>query len=323
MSGLRQFAALEEVALPAGAVHLAIGVFDGVHRGHQAVIRAAVEAARREGGSAGVLTFRPHPAAVLRPEQPVPLLLSPDVKRHLLAGLGIDFLVEHPFTPAFAATPARSFVAQLAGALPGLRAVYVGENFRFGQDRAGDVAVLRAEAADRGFTVVGIARLHAGGEPVSSSRLRRLIADGAVAEANALLGYPYRTDGRVEPGRRLGRQLGFPTLNIAWSPDLRPRHGVYAVTISGPSGRAQPAVANYGLRPTVEAGAVEPRLEVHALEPTELGYGDEVTVRWHGFLRPERRFSGLEELRTQVEKDCAEARAALAKISLPDSPKSA
>jgi riboflavin kinase/FMN adenylyltransferase len=319
----RQFASLERVDLPAGPVHLAIGMFDGVHRGHQAVIRSAIAAARARGGSAGVLTFEPHPSVVLRPDSPTKLLLSAADKRRLLAGLGIDFLIEHPFTPAFAATTARDFVAQLKRALPGLETVYVGENFRFGRGREGDIAVLQSAAREAGFTVHSAPRLSDLGAPISSSRLRDLVAAGDLAQANALLGYSYFAEGTVKPGKKLGRTLGFPTLNLSWAPALRPAYGVYAVVVTGPDGRPQPAVANYGLRPTVEAGAVEPRLEVHVLGPTALAYGDAVRVQWLRFLRPERKFGGVEELRAQVEKDRETARETLARVAPENFPKSA
>lgn len=320
MSASGPFASLDQVRLPAGPVHLAIGMFDGVHRGHQAVVGAAIRAARDAGGRAGVLTFAPHPSVVLRPERPTPLLLPPALKLELLRRLGVDFIVEHPFDAAFAATPAAGFVARLRGAFPGLQAVYAGENFRFGRGREGDVAFLRAAAAAAGFAVHGAPRLAAGGAPISSSRVRELLAAGDLVGANALLGYTYLAEGIVVPGRRLGRTLGFPTLNLGWSPGLRPALGVYAVIVAGPDGRRQPAVANYGLRPTVEAGATEPRLEVHVLEPTPWGEGDRLRVWWLDFLRPERRFAGVEELRSQVERDRVEAGVRLGRTAVVDFP---
>lgn len=323
MKAAEHFEALARVQLPAGPVHLAIGMFDGVHRGHQAVIGAAVQAARRRGGLAGVLTFAPHPSVVLRPENPTRLIFPPEVKRQLLSGLGIDFLVEHPFTTAFADTTAAGFVALLKQALPALEAVYVGENFRFGRGREGDIAMLAAAARTAGFSVCSVPRLSDGDGPVSSSRLRALIAGGEIEEANALLGYSYFSAGRVEQGRQLGRTLGFPTLNLRWTPDLAPRHGVYAVSVADAAGGEAPGVANWGLRPTIESAPPEPRLEVHVLAPTRLTYGDAVTVRWLRFLRPERRFDGIQELREQIEIDGRSALAALRDLSAQEPPKSA
>lgn len=309
--------------LPAGSVHLAIGMFDGVHLGHQSVIEAAVHSARRSHGFAGVLTFWPHPSTVLRPEKPTPLLLSRATKRELLGRLGLDFVVEHPFSLEFAATTAREFVALLKRAFPGLEAVYVGENFRFGRGREGDTATLVAAAREAGFAVYSAPRLNHNGAPISSSRIRELVAAGEIEQANALLGYSYFAEGTVEQGKRLGRALGFPTLNLTWQPGLAPRHGVYLVTVSGADGRMQPGVANYGLRPTVETGATVPRLEVHVLAPTTLTYGDRVTVRWLRFLRPERKFSGVEELRKQIEADREAALKALGEISGEENPNGA
>ena len=323
MSWVRQFDSLERVQLPAGPVHLAIGMFDGVHLGHQSVIEAAVHSARRSNGFAGVLTFSPHPSAVLRPRSPTPLILFPELKRRLLAGLGIDFLVEHPFTTEFAGTTAREFVARLKRVLPGLEAVYVGENFRFGRGREGDIATLVAAAREAGFAVFSAPRLNHNGAPISSSRLRELIAAGEIEQANSLLGYSYFAEGVVEQGRQLGRDLGFPTLNLRWKPALAPRFGVYAVCVTDAHGEKFPGIANYGLRPTVVDGAREPLLEVHVLTPTRLTYGDRMSVQWLRFLRPERKFGDLTELRAQIERDRQEALSVLPKLSAQEPPKSA
>jgi riboflavin kinase/FMN adenylyltransferase len=232
----------------------------------------------------------------------------------------VDFVVEHPFTADFAATTAADFVARLRAAFPGLQAVYAGENFRFGRGREGDVAFLRTAAAAAGFSVHGAPRLGHGDAPISSSRVRELLAAGDIAAANTLLGYSYFADGVVRPGKRLGRTLGFPTLNVPWSPGLRPRLGVYAGFVAGTDGRRQPAVANYGLRPTVESGATEPRLEVHVLEATRLTEGDRLRFWWLDFLRPEQRFGGVGELRAQVERDRATAVVRLASEAVQEFP---
>lgn len=323
MKSVIQFNALGRVDLPAGPVHLAIGMFDGVHRGHQSVVQAAVQAAHRDEGRSGVLTFWPHPSVVIRPESPARLILDAATKRNLLSGLGVDFLIEHPFTPDFAATGAREFVALLKQALPGLKAVYVGENFRFGRGREGDIDLLGRAATEAGFTVVITPRLHQAGAPISSSRLRELIAAGEMEQANAMLGFSYFSVGKVESGHRMGRELGFPTLNLRWEPGLAPRYGVYAVRLTGPDGRKYAGVANYGLRPTIVGDAQHPLLEVHVLEETPLGYGDVVTVQWLHFLRPEQKFLSVEELRVQIDSDREAARAVLPRLYAQDSPKSA
>ncbi|MFZ5495500.1 MAG: riboflavin biosynthesis protein RibF [Verrucomicrobiota bacterium] len=294
---------LTAARLPARPLHLAIGMFDGVHLGHQSVIEAAIHSARRCGGLAGVLTFAPHPSVLLRPENPTPLLMPPGMKRTVLARLGVDVLIEQAFTRDYAAIAAEDFVPHLRRHLPHLAAVYVGENWRFGRDRGGDVTLLVAEAKKAGLAVFSAPRLNHNGAPISSSRLRELLIAGDLAGVNAMLGYTYFTEGVVERGRQLGRTLGFPTLNLAWTPELRPRYGVYAVEVAGAGqSRALRGVANYGLRPTV-AQTAQPLLEVHLLEPSPLTYGDKLTVSWLHFLRPESKFGSPEELRRQIEKD--------------------
>lgn len=303
MNAIAQFDAVERAVLPARPLHLAIGMFDGVHLGHRAVIEAAVHSAREAGGVAAVLTFWPHPSAIFRPDAATQLIHDRATKANLLQTLGVEAVITHEFTPAFAALEAEAFLAWLQRHLPGLAAVYVGENFRFGSGRRGDVALLVRSARELGVHVFSAPRVNLDGEPISSTRVRAQLQAGDIEAANALLGYTYFATGRVAPGKRLGRTIGFPTLNVPWAPPLRPRLGVYAVTVSaGDAGERLAAVANYGLRPTVE-NATEPRLEVHVLGACPLGEGDAVTVRWLRFLRAEKKFAGLEELRTQIARD--------------------
>lgn len=301
------FGGLEDASLPPRPLHLAIGMFDGLHRGHQSVIAAAVHAARRNDGLAGVLTFWPHPSALFRSDHPTPLLMPVTMKHRVLERLGLDFVIEQHFTRDFAAIEAADFVADLRRHLPALAALYVGENFRFGRKRAGDVALLTGEAAKLGVTVFSAPRVSQNGSPVSSSRIRELLAAGDMAGANAMLGYPYFSEGVVERGRQLGRTMGFPTLNLAWAPELKPRFGVYAVELVDAEGNVFKGVASYGTRPTVEA-AGKPLLEVHLLSESALTYGHTVTVNWLHFLRPEAKFDHLETLRLQIVEDTANAR---------------
>lgn len=291
------------VGLPVRPLHLALGMFDGVHLGHRAVIDAAVQSARRCEGLAGVLTFWPHPSRLFNPADPVRLIQSPAEKhRHLLAA-GVDLVISQPFNPDFARIEAGEFIPHLRRYLPGLSALYVGENWRFGRGRVGDAALLVSEARKHGLAVVSAPRINLNGEPISSTRIRGCLREGRISEANALLGYSYSAKGKVTPGKRLGRTLGFPTLNLAWEPDLLPRFGVYAVTVSDRSSHRQAnAVANYGLRPTVER-ATMPRLEVHVLGECPWSEGDDIVVSWHHFLREERKFESAQALQTQIAQD--------------------
>ena len=191
--------------------------------------------------------------------------------------------------------------------LPRLSTIYVGENWRFGRGRKGDIQFLISEAKKHGLSVFSAQRINLNGEPISSTRIRQCLERGNIAEANALLGYSYFAEGVVAKGKQLGRTLGFPTLNIAWAPPLRPRFGVYAVAVMKKgSDHSQAAVANYGLRPTVESSS-EPKLEVHVLGETDLQAGDEVRVDWLNFLREERRFESIDQLSAQIARDKSEA----------------
>lgn len=289
-------------------LHLAIGMFDGVHLGHRAVIDSAVRSARRSGGRAAVLTFDPHPSRLFRPEDPVRLIM--DRKRRIAALLSLDVaaVVIQPFDAEFAGIEAEGFLPHLRKCLPSLHTVYVGENWRFGRGRKGDVAMLVAEARRLGLHVVSAPRINGDGEPISSTRIRALLLEGGVDAANVLLGTAYASDGVVQEGKRLGRTIGFPTLNLPWTPDLRPRLGVYVVTVGRADGTGQSlrGVANYGLRPTVE-NTTEPQLEVHVLEDCVFGAGDALRVEWLAFLRPEMKFPDLGSLQNQIARDRASA----------------
>lgn len=309
MNPIGQFSGLENAVLPPRPLHLAIGMFDGVHLGHRAVIEAAVQSARRSGGTAAVLTFSPHPSTLFRPDQPTRLIMDAGMKARMLHRLGVEVMITQPFTPEFAKVAAEEFLPWLKQRAPQLAAVYVGENFRFGQGRKGDIGLLVAEGRKHGLTVFSAPRVNFDGEPISSTRIRSLLEAGDVAGANVLLGYTYFAEGPVVHGKHLGRTIGFPTLNLGWAPDLRPRYGVYVVRVGGAKTvDTLPGVANYGLRPTVEQ-AVEPRLEVHVLVDCPYVAGDHVTVKWLRFLRPEQKFGSVDELKDQIARDRAAAAA--------------
>lgn len=302
-----QFPGLEAVRLPARPVHLAIGMFDGIHLGHRAVIESAVQSARMGGGVAAVLTFWPHPSRLFQPATATRMMLPVEAKVHLLAQLGVEAVIAQEFTPEFSRITAGDFIPFLQQHLPGLAAVYVGDNWRFGHGRTGDTRLLVQQGRQHGLAVFSAPRVNFDGEPISSTRIRGLLEQGEIEAANTLLGHSYFALGRTSAGKGLGRRLAFPTLNLDWAPELRPRLGVYAVRVSGPAEvEALPGVANYGVRPTVEQTDV-PRLEVHVLGDCPFQTGDEIVVKWQHFLRPERKFNGVEELRVQIALDCAAA----------------
>ena len=293
-------------------VHLAIGMFDGVHLGHRAVIDAAVQSARREHGLAAVLTFHPHPSRLFRPDEPVQLIQLPEDRAAHLREAGADLVMMVPFTPELSRIEAEEFLPYLQSRIRGLSTVYVGENWRFGRGRRGDVLLLNHEARRLGVAVVSAPRINHNGEPISSTRIRACLQQGDIRLANTLLGYTYASTGEVTPGRRLGRTIGVPTLNISWAPECQPRLGVYLFKVDqgGTEENGWPGVGNYGVRPTVETAVTEPRVEVHLLDVVSpYTTGDVVRVRWLDFLRPEVRFANLEALQAQIARDLAAARA--------------
>ena len=295
-------------ALPErGPLHLAIGMFDGVHLGHRAVIEAAVRSARRSGGAAVVMTFDPHPSRFFRPADPVHLIMDREQRVAALLALGVRAVIVQSFNADFAGIEAEALLPHLRNHLRSLHTVYVGENWRFGRGRLGDVALLVAEAKKLGLHVVSAPRINGDGEPISSTRIRLLITEGRIDAANVLLGSAYTSTGIVQSGKQLGRTLGFPTLNLPWTPDLTPRLGVYIVRVARVTNEAFaplgiPGVANYGLRPTVEQ-SVRPQLEVHVLETCAFTTGDCLRVEWLAFLRSEQKFADVNALRDQIETD--------------------
>lgn len=292
----------------ARAVHLGIGNYDGFHRGHRAIFAEAEKHAAADGGVVGALTFSPHPEIFFRGNGAVRLIFSREHKDELFAAAGLDFAVHELFSKAFAEIPAENFVDFLLKFFPKLRGIYVGDNFRFGAKRCGDVGLLEKLGRKRGVSVSVVAPVTYAGTRISSSRIREAIAAGEIADADAMLAEPYETAGKIVPGNRLGRTIGFPTLNLPCAPDLRPRLGVYVVRVSVPaSGKIFRGVANFGVRPTIEMRTPEPLLETFLTDvpagtppPT---YGDFIRVAWLKFLRPETRFKNLDELKAQIACD--------------------
>jgi riboflavin kinase/FMN adenylyltransferase len=308
------FHSLDEIRLPAKPVHLAVGMFDGVHLGHQSVIESAIHSAQLSNGLAGALTFWPHPSHLFRREDPTPLIMASDSKMAYLQKLGIDFIVEEKFDKEFAQIRAEDFVSFLLEKLPELKCLYVGENWKFGYKRSGGVDLLRKKAGEVGVSVISKERMHFNGTPISSTQIRQFLVSGEMTEANDFLGHSYSTVGIVSEGKQLGRTIGFPTLNLKWSMDLRPAFGVYAVRIGSQLGVPMlNGVANFGIRPTVPDISSDPVLEVHVMDECKWEKGAEVMVEWMHFIRPEKKFASVEALKAQIEIDKETALALLNK----------
>jgi len=296
-----------------GAV-AALGNFDGVHLGHQAVIREAGRLARERGVPWAAMTFEPHPRALFRPDEP-PFRLTPfrEKIRHIEA-LGVDEIIVVHFDQAFAARDAETFVDETLIGEVGVSHIVGGEDLHFGRGRSGTIARLGELGATRGFGVTALPPVVTpSGHHYSSTRVRNALVAGRPEEAAALLGRPWEIEARVEPGDQLGRELGFPTANMYLGEYLRPAFGVYAVLAGVDKGAAtewRTGVANLGLRPTV-GGKVE-RLEVHLFNFEEETYGKHLRVKMMRFIRPEIKFSGIDALRDQIAKDCETAKAMLA-----------
>lgn len=296
---------LRELPALATPLHLALGVFDGVHVGHQAVIGQAVAAAAAGGGLAGVLTFDPPPACVLGPQPgPGALLATLEHKARIVAKCGVGLFIPLHFDAALARMEATEFLDLLLVAP--VRTIAVGEDWRFGRDRRGDVDLLRERTASAGIALAAVPTVMMDGERVSSTRIRQAIRDGSLAAAARMLGRPYSLSGIVTEGRKLGRKLGFPTANVAIGGVLAPPDGVWAVRAAIAGGEPRPGIANLGVRPTVD-GSVRV-LEVHLYDFSGDLYGREIEVEFVRFQRPEMKFASLDLLRAQIAEDVRQVR---------------
>jgi riboflavin kinase/FMN adenylyltransferase len=303
---------------PRGAV-LAMGNFDGLHLGHAALIGEARDRDRAAGVPAAVLTFEPHPRSVFMPDGE-PFRLTPfRVKEREIARLGVDLLFVQHFDAAFAKKSAESFVEEVIVGAVGATHIVVGHDCTFGNKRRGTPELLRAEGARHGFGVTVVEPVHGpDAAAYSSTRIRELLRLGKPREAAKQLGRFWEIDGRVMTGDRRGRTIGFPTANLGLGEYLRPMFGVYAVRVSGDGpddplgGRTVDGVANIGLRPTV--GTPEPRLEAHLFDTDADLYGRHLRVSLVEFIRPEKKFAGLDALKAQIAEDAQRARAVLAEM---------
>ncbi len=298
-----------------GAV-VAIGNFDGIHRGHAHVIGEAQALAGRLGAPAGVVTFEPHPRQFFAPDAPPFRLTDSPTRTHRLARLGVEKLYELPFDAALAGMSAEDFVRKVLVEGLGVKGVVVGEDFRFGRGRAGDVALLRALGEELGFVTRAVPLIRFADGEVSSSAIRRALAEGRPRDAARMLGHWHRIEGEVVHGDRRGRTLGFPTANIRPDPALHlPRFGIYAVLVDvldGPRAGRYHGAASLGIRPMFESAV--PMLETHILDFDGDLYGRRLSVGLVEWLRPEEKFADLDALTTQMRKDVARAREILGTI---------
>ena len=290
-----------------------VGNFDGVHLGHRAIMDLVVSRARAHRGEAVVWTFDPHPRKVLQPERPTPLLTTLEQKLELLEALGVDVTIIEPFTPEFARMAPERFVRELLhGRLRPIE-VYVGYDFHFGHDREGSMRLLTELGPRLGFAVTIVPEVTIGESDVNSTRIRSLLAEGDVAQTATLLGRFYTVRGRVVPGDRRGRTLGFPTLNLDPDNEILPAGGVYSGHLrfldagTPPASSVFGAVTNVGRRPTFEERSAA-IAEAHLLGFDGDAYGRRVELSFESRLREERRFSGVEALRAQIACDVEEAR---------------
>ncbi len=302
----------------AGSV-VTIGAYDGVHRGHQAVIAAVRRRAAAGGLESAVVTFDRHPASVVRPESAPRLLTDLEQKLELLAATGLDRCLVISFDEARSKEPAAEFVHEVLVDCLAARVVIVGEDFHFGHQRRGNVELLRSMGAELGFEVEGLALVDADGvasgdgEKASSTAIRHALVAGELDRANALLGRPHEVRGVVARGDARGRELGFPTANVSVPGDiLLPADGIYAGWYERPGGSVHPTAISLGRRPTFYEEAHASLLEAHLLDFDGDLYGEAAEVRFVARLRGEVRFEGADALAAQIQRDCDQARAILA-----------
>ena len=289
---------------------VAIGIFDGVHRGHQMLLAAMVKEARRRKAVPVVITFFPHPAHVLSSSAKIIYLVSLRHRFKLLETLGVKVCIVIRFTPAFAAIEPEAFIRRTLVGRLGVQAIFVGEDFRFGKDRRGGLALFKHLGETCGYAAYGVAPLRAGRGPISSTRLRALIASGKLSAAQRLLGRPFSILADVVQGRGRGRLLGYPTANLRLGPGILPPHGVYAVQVSV-KGKIRRGIANLGVRPTFKEKKPTVHLEVYIFDLNQNLYGQTLEVHFIKKIRNERVFRTPQDLVRQIRADERKARSIL------------
>ena len=296
----------ELAALP-GPLFLAIGVFDGVHRGHQAVISTSTRHAHSADGTPVVVTFDPHPARILRPKEAPHLLTATQHKIALIRALGVGHLLVVKFDKNFAATSPENFVEQLVQNSKPLREICVGHEWSFGKNRAGNLDLLQKLGARFDFNVVGIPPVKVNGTVVSSTAIRQAVEAGEFAKAASMLGREYTILGTVSGGEKLGKKIGFPTANLSAHSEQFPPDGVYFAE-AWLDGVLLHGVVNLGFRPTMSSGQPQRILEIHLLDFDQDIYGKDLEIRFVRYLRPEKKFESVDALVRQIEVDVRQAR---------------
>ncbi len=278
-----------------------IGNFDGVHLGHQKIINMAKEYAEKVQLPLVVVSFDPHPGKVLYPEKAPKLIKTRKQKRDLLRKMGVDYFYVINFTPSFARKSAEEFVDEVLIDSLGAKRIFVGFNFAFGKDRKGDLTFLKKQGKQKGFDVVAVPPVIVDGEVVSSSLIRKLLANGEVKKANRFLGRYYYLEGIVIHGEQIGRKIGFPTANIITENELVPRLGVYA-TFTKLNGNDLPSITNIGYKPTF--GSEKIIVETFIFDFDREIYGELIEVKFVDFIRPEKKFESVEELVKEIKANC-------------------
>ena len=302
---------IDDPALTFNGASITLGNFDGIHVGHQALIKNAVDDAQRRGICSAVLTFEPHPLRVLAPERAPKMLLTHKDKMQLLQSLGVDFVVIQQFDRSFAAIGAEEFVVKFLVERLRAKKVWVGKDLRFGKGRMGDIDKLRAWGTQLGFDVGIVEPVMVCGERVSSSRIRALLGAGDIAAVQPMLGRYFFVSGKVVSGHRRGRELGFPTANIASRAEIVPRDGIYA-TLLDLGEHVLPSVTSIGLNPTFGTG---PRtIESYIFNFDREIYGESVKLSFVARLRDEKSFASVDSLIEQIRLDVADADSVLSRL---------
>ena len=284
---------------------LTLGVFDGLHLGHQKIMQTVVERAEAISAVPTAITFDPHPRAVLHPESAPPLLQTLDQRLAALEVLGIKQAIVIRFNREFAAQDAETFIRETIFERLQAREVYLGKGFEFGRNRGGNIELLKKISEELGFYAAEVPEVCLHGQRISSSKIRELLKEGKVNRARRMLGRPYGVEGQIEHGSQRGHEIGFPTANLKPRNRVIPKFGVY-VTATLIDGKWRRSITNIGVRPTFEKD-VEPSIETYVFDFDNNLYGDVLRIRFLHRIRDEKKFSGIEELKTQIQKDTRRA----------------